>query len=148
MLDPDQLLSGSVTGANSTSLTPIPEGEFKATIQDVVLRSFTVKNGPNSGQTGYALDVSWEILDSQVRDAIGRTPSVRQSMFLDLNGDSLDMGEGKNVNLGRLRAAVKQNESGKPWSPNMLKGAVATILTKQRMEGENIYTDVKQVAAA
>lgn len=148
MLDPDQLLSGSVQGANSTSLTPVPEGEFQAMISDVALRDFQYKKGPQSGMTGYALDITWEINDAALKEQLKRSPTVRQSMILDLNGDSLDMSEGRNVALGRLRAAVKQNEPGRPWSPVQLKGAVAVIQTKQRMDGETIYTDVARVAAA
>lgn len=147
MLNPDELLSSSVSGAMSTNLAPIPEGEFHAVITDVVLRDFTYRKGENSGMTGYALDVSWEINDDQVREQLKRTPTVRQSMILDLNGDSLDLSEGRNVALGRLRKATNQNEPGKPWSPNMLKGAVAIIQTKQRMDGDTIYTDVARVAA-
>jgi hypothetical protein len=148
MLDPDQLLSGSVTGANSTALSPIPEGEFNAVIQDVTLRDFVYKKGDKTGQTGYALDINWEINDEKLRLELKRTPNVRQSMILDLNGDAIAMGEGLNVGLGRLRKAVGQNEAGKPWSPLMLKGSVAMIATKQRMDGETIYTDVARVAAA
>jgi len=148
MLDPDQLLSGAVTGANSTTLTPVPEGEFHAVITEVALRDFQYKKGANSGMTGYALDITWEINDSQLKEQLKRSPTVRQSMILDLNGDSLDMGEGRNVALGRLRAAVKQNEAGRPWSPVQLKGAVAVIQTKQRMDGDTVYTDVARVAAA
>lgn len=147
MLDPDQFLSGSIVGANSTALVPIPEGEFQAVIQEVALRDFTYKKGQNSGMTGYALDVTWEINDPQLKEELKRTPTVRQSMILELNGDSLDMGEGRNVGLGKLRAAVKQNEAGRPWSPTMLKGAVAVIQVRQRMDGDNIYSEVKQVAA-
>ena len=147
-IDVDQLLAGSVTGANSTTLLPIPEGEFHAVITEVSLRDFQYKKGPNSGMTGYALDITWEINDPQLKEHLKRAPVVRQSMILDLNGDSLDMSEGRNVALGRLRAAVKQNDPGRPWSPNQLKGSVAVIQTKQRMEGETTYTDVARVAAA
>lgn len=148
MLDPNQLLSGAITGANSTNLSPVPEGEFQATVQSVSIRDFQYKKGENAGLTGYALDVLWEILDPQVKEQLGRVPTVKQSMILDLNGDAIDMSEGKNVGLGRLRAATKQNEAGRPWSPTMLQGSVAIIQTKQRMDGENIYTDVSRVAAA
>jgi hypothetical protein len=148
MLDIDQFLSGSVNGANSTALTPVPEGEFQAVVKDVALRDFTYKKGPNAGLTGYALDITWEILDSQVKEQLKREPTVRQSMILELNGDALDMGEGRNVGLGKLRSALKQNDAGRPWAPSMLKGAVAIVQTKQRMDGDTIYTDVARVAAA
>lgn len=148
MLDPDQFLSGSVNGAMSTAITPVPEGEFQAVATDVTLREFEYRRGDKAGTTGYALDVTWEISDDNVRTQLGRTPTVRQSMILDLNGDALDMSDGKNVGLGKLRKAVGQNQEGRPWSPVMLKGAVAVIQVKQRMDGDTIYTDVARVAAA
>ncbi len=148
MLDPDQLLSGSVSGSMSTAITPVPEGEFHAVVADVALREFQYRNGPKAGTTGYALDVTWEVSDDAVRSQLSRTPTVRQSMILDLNGDALDMSDGMNVGLGRLRKAVNQNQEGRPWSPVMLKGAVGVIQVKHRMDGETIYTDVARVAAA
>jgi hypothetical protein len=47
---------------------------------------------------------------------------VPMNCWLDLteDGASLDLNEGKNVSLGRLRKALDQNE-GK-WNPLMMKG--------------------------
>jgi hypothetical protein len=56
---------------------------------------------------------------------------------------------GKNVDLNRLRAAVGQNEKGKPWNIMMLKGAgplkVTTGLRADKNSADVYYTDVKAV---
>lgn len=70
----------------------------------------------------------------------------RLSFWLDLTDDGqLATGEGENVNLGRLRAAVGQNVAGQPWSPNMLSGQmfVAQLRTEVAKDG-NKYSNVKE----
>jgi len=148
MINPEDFLSENIQGANATSLTPIPAGEFTAVVTNISLRDFTYKKGDKAGMEGYALDVEWLIQDEEVSSDLGRDPKIRQSMILDFDGDKLDMSEGHNIGLGRLREALSQNKPGDPWNFNMLNGQVAVILCKQRMDGDDIYTDVNKVRAA
>lgn len=147
MLNPEEFLSASVEGASSTSIIPIPEGEYQAAIADVTMRHFLYKKADRAGMTGYSLDVNWEINDAAMAEQIKREPKIRQSCLLDLADGKLDMSEGSNISLGRIRDAVGQND-GSPWSPNQLIGSVAIIQVNQRMDGEDIYNDVKKVRKA
>lgn len=140
VFDPDNFMSTQVTEASSTTYEPIPEGEYNAVIKEVKPRS------TESGKV--ILDVTWSIDDQAVKDKTGLAdPTTRQSIFLDLTpSGGLDASRGKNIQLGRLREALGQNENGKPWSPAQLLGNVARVTLKHRMYEGNIYADVKGVA--
>lgn len=119
--NPDLFMQSQVNESNSTKVNPFPEGEFAAYIKNVAAR--TTSNG------SALIDVTWGSDDQQAKDETGMNePTVRQSIFLDLTeAGGLDFGKGKNVSLGRLREALNQNASGKPWSPSMLLGQPARI---------------------
>lgn len=136
--DVNSLQNAQFTESNSTQNIPIPEGEFKAIVDKIGFRT------PKSS---LILDVTWKIDDPAVTAATGiDNPQIRQSIFLDTNDNGgLDFGKGKNVNLGRLRDALGQNNSGQPWSFGMLVGQVAKVKVKHRQDGENTYTDVSGV---
>lgn len=140
-ITPDTFLDTVITEANSTVIPAVPEGDWPAYIFEIKPR--TIKNG------SMVLDVLWIITAQEVIDELGMDePRVRQSVWLDqTETGSLDFSEGKNVGLGRLRAAVNQNQSGKPWSPNQLLGQNALVTVKQRVVDEDTYADVKAVHA-
>ena len=148
--DPDSFLNEEIDGAFSTSLEPIPEGEYLAVIGSEE-KSVQVRQ-TNKGSL--ILDVTWEIQDEALFTQLGRTKlTVRQSLFLDTTpNNTLDRSKGKNVQLGRLRAALGQNDPMKPWVFGMLKGAgPATIKVTQRPSPDDetiIYNDVRAVTAA
>lgn len=146
MLDTEAFLSQTTEEATSTRVIPIEAGEFPGVIEKIDLAEFVYRKGERAGQTGYALNVFWNINAPEMEERIGRPPKVRQFLGLEMNGDALAGGEGVNVQLGRLREAVNQNVAGQPWNPNMLVGQVAILHLKQRMEGDDIYTDVDKVA--
>lgn len=140
--DPDSFGNTEYTEKNDTTYPIIPEGEYRATIKD---RKFRVIEKTGS----VVMDVTWIIDDEAVRTHTGlKEPTVRQGLFLDLveGTDRLDFSEGKNVKLGRLREAVGLNRPGEPFSFNMLIGRAALIKTKNRKDGEDTYTDVKDIA--
>lgn len=143
MFDPEMFLNVTTNEANATTLEPIPEGEYIATIKEVK---------PRQSGDYVLLDVVWTIDDAALAEQLGRkSVTVRQSIFLDITETGgLATGKGKNVGLGRLREAVGQNRPGQPWSPGMLAGAgPCRITVKHRTndDGSQIYEDVRQVAA-
>ena len=116
--DTKAFLSQNYDEPNSTKTIPIPESEYDATVRSVGdPREWTNREGVKKA----IVDVSW-----LVEDVNGRVEAVtnrkenfaRQSLFLDVVIDgmgkitSLDMREGINVELGRLRAAVGLNGPG------------------------------------
>lgn len=138
--DPDTFLNETVTEDLSTDYVPVPEGEFPAVIKEVKARV---------AKTSTILDVTWSIDDQGARDATGmEDPTVRQSIFLDISDSgNLDLGRGKNVQLGRLREALDQNRPGMAWTPNMLHGQPALVLVSHREWEGRTYADIKSVAA-
>lgn len=148
--DPDSFLNEAVDGALSTAPEPIPEGEFLAVI-GMDDKSIQVRQ---TAKGSTILDVTWEIQDGDLAEKLGRQKiTVRQSIFLDMTpNNTLDRSKGKNVQLGRLRAALGQNDPMKPWTFGSLKGAgPAMIKVTQRTNPDDesiIYNDVKGVAAA
>lgn len=142
MFDPDAFLSEETKGSNSTSLIPLPEKEVPGVVTKVEARTF--------GE--YAvLDVHWEVDDVECSEMRGgKAPTVRQTIFLDISETGgLDMSEGKNIGLGRLRKAVGQNGKG-AWSPTQLEGETALIKITQTPNKEDpsiVYNNVGGVTA-
>lgn len=148
--DADSFLNAAVSGSNSTKIIPCPQGEFMAVIEKLNARQVQSSDGT---QTRVVLDVSWLVEDDGAKQATGREQvTVKQGIFLDLDPQGgVDMGEGKNVQLGRLREALGLNDPSQPFSFNMLPGRVAKILVGHRADpkdAENIFADVKAVTTA
>ena len=140
--NPDVFLNTETAESNATTYTPVPEGEFNASIKTIKTRVLT------DGRA--VLDISWTVDDEDARTETGMAePSVRQTIWLDTTeSGGLDFGKGKNVGLGRLRDAVGQNQAGKPWAPGMLLGQVAKVKVSHsidKRDGVTIQADVKAV---
>lgn len=145
VFDPASLLDMQVTGANDTKLVQVAPGEYTALVKDVKPRSVNSRDG----EQRVVLDVTWTIDDEGQRTATGlREPSVRQGIFLDmLAGGGLDMGRGKNVGLGKLRAALGMNDPSQPFSFRGMIGRPARVQISSRTDDKgDIYADVKSVA--
>ncbi len=135
MFDPSTFLNTEYNEQSSTIYTPVPEGEYNAvTTGEVKVRQGT----DDKGDTYTVVDISWEIddADGKIKEATNRDKNVvRQSLFLELTPQGhLDFGKGKNVQLGKLREALGQNDEGKPWNFNMLIGRAAKIQIKHRAD--------------
>lgn len=143
--DPNQFLDMQFTEANDTVIINPDDGEYQAQIEKIDFRPWQSKSDPS--KAGLALDITWELQSEAARQKTGRDKvTVRQGLMLDmLSNGGFDMGKGKNIGLGRLREAVGQNVSGRPWTPSQLIGQMAKVLVKQRVDGDSIYVDVKGV---
>jgi len=144
--DPAVFLDASLDEANSTVSTPVPEGEYQAVIDKVETRAWQGKKDPS--QSGIALDLIWNVEDQGVKTLLERDKvQVKQGIMLDLNASGgIDTGKGKNVALGKLREAVNLNTPGQKFSFRMLEGQMAKISVKHRIDGEQVFADVKAVA--
>lgn len=132
--NPEAFLNASFNDANSTQYEQVPEGEFQAVIDTVT---------PRVTNTGKALlNIKWKVDDEGVRTQTGMAePSVFQTVWLDVTeSGGLDFGRGKNVQLGKLRDALGQNQAGKPWAPGMLQGQVARIKVKHSIDKRDNVT--------
>lgn len=148
MFDATSFLDMSIEGAMDTVSVPVPVGEYTAVVEKVDARPWTSKNDPT--KSGVALDVVWNIDDQGVKETLGRDKvTVKQGIMLDLTeAGGLDLGKGRNIGLGKLRAALNLNQPGQPFSPSMLNGRVAKVKVTHRIDGDNVYAEVKEVAAA
>lgn len=119
VFDKEAFLNSTVTGANETRVTPVPEGEYTAYIDDLDLNS-----GEKDGRQWHSLKIKWFIPDDNLKSLLSlERPTVSDSIFLDMENGQLAFGPNKNVALGRIRDALGQNDPKKAWSFAMLKGA-------------------------
>ena len=146
MFSPEQFLDMQVTESNDTKTIPVPVGEYTAVAEEVKCRQWQSKKDPS--MSGLALDIKWSIDDAAVKELLGRDKvTVNQGIMLELtDSGGLDMGKGRNIGLGRLREALGLNAPGQPFSFMMVSGSVAKISVSHRIDGENIYAEVKGVA--
>lgn len=142
--DPDQFLAATFTDANDTTFDPLPEGEYPGVVNDVKFESGTSQK---DGKAWARLDVFWNIDAPQVAEQLGRKElRSKQGIMLDVTETGLDMGKGKNIGLGRLRAALGLNTPGEPFSFNMIKGRAAKVKISHRLYEGKIFDEVKGVA--
>jgi hypothetical protein len=146
MFNPDQFLDMTVTDSNDTKTIPVPAGEYIAIVEEVKCRQWQSKKDPS--MSGLTLDIQWSLDDAGVKETLGRDKvTVKQGIMLDItDSGGLDMGKGRNVGLGRLRDALGLNVPGQPFSFSMLSGRVAKVKVEHRIDGDNLYAEVKGVA--
>lgn len=146
--DPATFMNTTYDEANDTKVTPCPVGEYTAVATKVETKTWASRDGSSSG---VKLEILWEIDDANVKQLVGRDKvTSRQNIMLDLNeaGTGLDLGKGKNVGLGRLREALGLNTPGESFSFAMIEGRIAKVSVSHRINGEDIYDEIKKVAAA
>lgn len=147
--DPESFMTESTEAAMDTVVVPCPAGTYQAQVDDVKVRKVEV-----NGEERYPMDVSYNVLDDAVRAELGREKViVRQTIWLDLDPvtGKLDNSKGKNVQLGKLRAACGMNEHGKAFAPVQLKDQLVTIVTGLRPDKndpEVKYAEVKSFGKA
>lgn len=146
----DQFLQEqTVDGALDTKLPLIPVGEYPAIISKIDARQQPKRDDPSKIFT--ILDVTYTVEDQSVREVTGLdSPSIRDSLFLDINETTkkLDTGTGKNVALGALRAALGINEG--QFNFGMLLGRSCLIGIKHdpdKNDPEKVWARVARVGA-
>lgn len=146
----DQFLQTRQTGAMETKYPVCPAGEYRGCVDGLKVREMEIKKGDRKGDIVTVLDIVWEILDERVKELLQmKKVTARQSCFLDLTPEGqLDLGKAKNVNLGRVREALGQNDPNKDWFPNMLLGAIAKVNVEHSPsdDPETPYANIKSIA--
>lgn len=145
--DPATFLNTTVEEVNDTKIVPCPAGEYLALADKIDIKTWSTKDGSRSG---VKLDVLWDIQDDNVKALLGRDKvTVGQTVMLDTSDSgTLDMGKGKNIGLGRLREALELNVNGQPFSFPMITGRLAKVMVTHRIDGEDIYAEIRRVAKA
>lgn len=129
--NPEQFLGTQTDTAGETKFFPVPVGEWTGQCTKCDARQFTSEK---NGNTYTVLEYTWEVTDQAVKDETRlERPTVRQSVFVDLTpAGGLDFGRNKNIQLGRLRAAVGQNKDGRAWAPTHIVGQMAKLKVSHR----------------
>lgn len=143
--DADAFMNETVEAEGSSSYIPVPEGEYSAIIEKV--EDPVARMSEKTGKAFVIMNITYKIEGQPVNQEMGlESVRVRQSLFLDLAGSSLDMSKGKNVPLNQIRAAVGQNTAQK-WSPRMLEGQGPVLVkVKHRLDKDgNPQAEVKRV---
>lgn len=145
--NPAAFMEQVVTEANDTVVIPVPEGEYTGVVESFKIDTWSSRDGTKSG---VKLKLVWALDAPGLKEAIGgRDPKVNHDVMLDTDErGNLDMGKGKNIGLGRLRAALDLNSPGQPFTFNSLPGKMAKVMVKHRTgeTAENIFAEVKAVA--
>lgn len=142
--DPDRFLQQNVDGPLETEFTLVPAGEYLAAIDDfdkdaIEEIKFDYKKGPRAGQPGvmYKLTLPFIVNDDAVKAELDRDKViVNRQLILDLDENGkLAEGKNKNIELGRIRDAVGQND-GSPWTIANLRGAGPLMIRVTHVEFE------------
>jgi hypothetical protein len=144
--DPATFLNQTYDEAMDTKIIPCPAGEYNGLASKVDVKAWSSKDGSSSG---LKLVILWEIQDDNVKAITNRNPTiVKQEQMLDLTDTgNLDFSKGKNVGLGRIREALDLNTPGQPFGFSMIQGRMAKCNVTHRVDGPDIYDQVKSIAA-
>ena len=150
--DADKFLNQTINDSMSTITIACPEGEFKAFIDDGE-KAVTFREG-GLDRNGNALSPQCVVLFAIMGDQMPNQQLKRDkvlvpmNIWLDVDGDALDLSEGKNVGLGRLRKALDQNDGA--WNPMMMKGKGPLMIKVTQRSDKNDptqkYAEVNRVS--
>jgi len=145
VFDPTSFMDATFEGVNDTKVTPIPIGDWPAIIEEPKMVEWKSRDGLKSG---WKLSMNMKIDSPEVASVTQREVNkVRHDVMLDLTeAGMLDMGKGKNIGLGRLREACGLNKPGEPFSFRMFDGKMIKARIGHRVDGEDIFSEVKAVA--
>lgn len=123
-MDLSGLLNVSTSAPLSTVVKVCPEGEMKMLIDDGD-KWLTFKDGDPAKNLSPQLVILCSVIDDRAKTFLGRDKVlVPKTIWLDTTADGkLDLGEGKNVDLGRLLAVFDLNQPGNQLEKvNALRG--------------------------
>lgn len=148
----EKFMNTTMQGPTSTVVLVCPEGEYKAFIDDGD-KAIQFRDGDASRNLSPQCVVLFAITGDQQPNQFLKRDKVLVPMtcWLDLDeaGEGLDLGEGKNVGLGRIRKAIGQNEG--TFNPPMMKGKGPVLIKVGHRADKNDptikYAEVTRVAA-
>ena len=147
--NPEQFEQTAIDGANQETFINVSDGDYPAYIESTEFREL---QDSSPEQPRVVADITWVIPDDDLAEELGLDEiKVRQGIFLDLEPQTfaIQFGTNKNVNLGRLRAALDLNDPGTPFSWSDLIGKAATITVVQeaaRNDPTQMYSRVRGIS--
>lgn len=137
----DSFLNQTVEAKLSVKRIPMPEDDHDGLqVRELEIKSGTVKEGDNAGKVWVRLNVKMVNTDPNVAEEMKLSgdaePTIYWNEFLDLDDDgNLDVADGKNIKLGKLRQALGQN-TDEGWTMNDMKGATCGGRVKHKFNAE------------
>ena len=118
--DLQQFTDTAYEDAFESEYTLIPEGEYVVNITDL-----EAKPGALEDQKSVMLTLKLSVNDDAVKQLMSRDPYIwNYVVFCDVNDDwQLVYGKNQNLELGRIRKALRMNNPGKPFSIANLIGS-------------------------
>lgn len=139
--DASSLLNASVDKGMSTDYTNIPVGVYPAVADSIEFRQVSTKDGER-----FILELHWKISSNSVEQETGRSRNTcKQSLWLDIVNGKLSIAKGHNVDLGRLRETLRQNQPG--WKPADLIGKNGRVTVTQELHKGRTFSNVTAVEA-
>lgn len=147
--NPDIFLQTNYDAPTSTVTALLPKDDYVGIIKELVPRQVQGTKDPSKWYL--FLDFQVEIgTPPAIREELGRDVSrIRHSVSVELveGSNAIDMGKGKNVQLGRIRDAAGQNEPGKPWNPAMLNNAMVKVSVVQEPSEKDPQVKYNRIAS-
>lgn len=145
VFDPNTFAQMTFTEANSTRSTPVPVGDWPATISKVEIKTWESRD---KTKAGLKCVLSCEISDPAVKEVTGRDKNILPyEIMLDLTPEGgLDFGKGMNTKLGRAREACDLNKPGAPFSFDMFAGRDVLVQVGHREYEGNLLAEIKGIA--
>ena len=111
--DVNQFLSTKVEAEMDDSFTPVPEGEYRVSIDDI-----DAKAGTAADRNSVMLTLKLKVHDEEIAKLMGRDPYIwNYLIFLDVDENwQLTYGANQNIQLGQIRAALGMNKANVPFS--------------------------------
>lgn len=153
MFNAQQFMNTVYEEANSTRIAPLPPGEYVGFIEPITGESFSGGISEKNGRPWARLNLMIDVSGEAVKAATGQDRRrVRAGIMLQLDENgNLDMREGRNIQLGRLREAVGLNVPGKPFKFSDLEGRLVKIVVDHRVSQDDpsvVYEEVTRFMPA
>jgi len=151
MFDPATFMNQTVNTPLDTNVWIPPEGDYRAMIDDFGPDDFRTFTSEKNSKDYTVFSPPFVLQAPELLAASGRDKITvyHKGMFIDVDAaGGLDTSKGKNVDLGRLREAVGQNnQTG--WTFNNLKGAgpvmVHVIHESDKNDSDRKYARISRV---
>lgn len=146
--DPTLFLQQGQKGvANSTFVPQCPPGDYSGVIDSLKAEQFPGVKDPSKTYTKVKFGIA--VQDPGVQALLKRDKIVVFHDFLlemTEDGSGIDMGEGKNVGLGRIREATGLNTPGQEWNFGMFVGRPLKVHIEHEVYNGEAYAKATKVA--
>lgn len=130
----NKILESTTTAPLDTLIEPPAAQDYDAVFDQITEKNFRTLPGQNGEPDRLIVSLPLELRGPEAEaeeERLGRKPlTVRKDVWLDMTPEGdLDFGPNKNVDLGRVREAVGQNQEGVSWNLTRLNGAGPVRIT-------------------